>query len=384
MSDFVNFYDFIPNTAGFTYIVYMIRKIIHVDMDAFYASVEQRDNPELRGKAIAVGGSPTGRGVIATASYEARKFGVKSAMSSAVALRLCPKLIFVKPRFEAYKEASNQIREIFFEYTELVEPLSLDEAYLDVTENKVENPSATLIAREIKAKIYTQTGLTASAGVSYNKFLAKVASDMKKPNGITVITPEQAADFLSQLPVGKFHGVGRVTKEKMQLLGIETGTDLLKWHEADLIRHFGKAGSHYYHIVRGEDNRQVQPEHIRKSVGAERTFETDYSDWTVLKEQLHFIAEKVSERMKKQPVKGRTISVKFRYQNFETFTRAVTLPEFCNDVETIFTQALHLFETSFDENRKIRLLGISVSNLDNEPSVSKSLQLSFNFPPISR
>lgn len=380
----VDFFGVIPIGVRFTYIAYMIRKIIHIDMDAFYASVEQRDNPELRGKAIAVGGSPSGRGVIATASYEARKFGVKSAMSSAVALRMCPKLIFVKPRFDAYKEASIKIREIFFEYTDLVEPLSLDEAYLDVTENKVDNPSATLIAGEIKTKIYNQTGLTASAGVSYNKFLAKVASDINKPNGITVITPEKAADFLAQLPVGKFHGVGRVTKEKMQLLGIETGADLLKWNEADLIRHFGKVGSHYYHIVRGEDNRPVQSEHVRKSVGAERTFETDYSDWTILKEQLLFIAEKVSERMKKQPVKGRTISVKFRYQNFETLTRAITLTDFHNDTETIFSHSLHLFESSFDDSRKIRLLGISVSNLDNEPTLPKSLQLCLEFPPLNR
>lgn len=362
----------------YIYCTYMIRKIIHIDMDAFYASVEQRDNPEWRGKAIAVGGSPTGRGVIATASYEARKYGVKSAMSSAVALRACPKLIFVKPRFEAYKEASEQIREIFYEYTDLVEPLSLDEAYLDVTENKMENPSATRIALEIKQKIVERTQLTASAGVSFNKFLAKVASDYQKPNGITIITPEKAEAFLEQLPIGKFYGVGRVTKEKMQLLGIESGKDLKTWQEADLIKHFGKAGSHYYHIVRGEDNRMVSNDHTRKSVGAERTFQTDYNDWSVLSEQLKLIAAKVSERMKKQPVKGRTISVKFRYENFETFTRAITLTEYTNEKELIYRQAFSLFEAAFNQERKIRLLGISISNLDNEKKIQgEQLQLEF-------
>ena len=357
----------------------MTRKIIHIDMDAFYASVEQRDNPELRGKAVAVGGSPSGRGVIATASYEARKYGIKSAMSSAVALRLYPRLIFVKPRFEAYKEASTIIQEIFYEYSDLVEPLSLDEAYIDVTENKMENPSATLIAKEIREKIFERTGLTASAGISYNKFLAKVASDMNKPNGMTLITPEMAEDFLESLPVGKFHGVGRVTKEKMNLLGIEKGADLKKWHEADLIKHFGKAGSHYYHIVRGIDERSVHNDHVRKSFGAERTFSTDYNDWTLLKTELEGIADKVSERMEKKSVKGKTISLKLRYDNFETITRALTLSYYTSAKEILLEQAVQLMEQTQAGDRKVRLLGISVSNLDSEKKEETGIQLKFDF-----
>lgn len=348
-------------------------------MDAFYASVEQRDNPELRGKAVAVGGSPSGRGVIATASYEARKYGIKSAMSSAVALRLYPRLIFVKPRFEAYKEASTIIQEIFYEYSDLVEPLSLDEAYIDVTENKMENPSATLIAKEIREKIFERTRLTASAGISYNKFLAKVASDMNKPNGMTLITPEMAEDFLESLPVGKFHGVGRVTKEKMNLLGIEKGADLKKWHEADLIKHFGKAGSHYYHIVRGIDERSVHNDHVRKSFGAERTFSTDYNDWTLLKTELEGIADKVSERMEKKSVKGKTISLKLRYDNFETITRALTLSYYTSAKEILLEQAVQLMEQTQAGDRKVRLLGISVSNLDSEKKEETGIQLKFDF-----
>jgi len=357
----------------------MTRKIIHIDMDAFYASVEQRDNHDLRGKAIAVGGSPTGRGVIATASYEARKYGIKSAMSSAVALRLFPRLIFVKPRFEAYREASTIIQEIFYEYSDLVEPLSLDEAYIDVTENKMENPSATLIAKEIREKIFERTGLTASAGISYNKFLAKVASDMNKPNGMTLITPEMAEDFLEALPVGKFHGVGRVTKEKMNLLGIEKGADLKKWQEVDLIKHFGKAGSHYYHIVRGIDERSVQNDHVRKSFGAERTFSTDYNDWTLLKTELEGIANKVSERMEKKSVKGKTISLKLRYDNFETITRALTLSFYTSSKEVLFEQSVQLMEQTQAGDRKVRLLGISVSNLDSEKKEETGIQLKFDF-----
>ena len=357
----------------------MTRKIIHIDMDAFYASVEQRDNHDLRGKAIAVGGSPTGRGVIATASYEARKYGIKSAMSSAVALRLFPRLIFVKPRFEAYREASTIIQEIFYEYSDLVEPLSLDEAYIDVTENKMENPSATLIAKEIREKIFERTGLTASAGISYNKFLAKVASDMNKPNGMTLITPEMAEDFLEALPVGKFHGVGRVTKEKMNLLGIEKGADLKKWQEVDLIKHFGKAGSHYYHIVRGIDERSVHNDHVRKSFGAERTFSTDYNDWTLLKTELEGIANKVSERMGKKSVKGKTISLKLRYDNFETITRALTLSFYTSSKEVLFEQSVQLMEQTQAGDRKVRLLGISVSNLDSEKKEETGIQLKFDF-----
>lgn len=365
---------------NYIYYTYMVRKIIHIDMDAFYASVEERDNPELRGKPVAVGGSPTGRGVLATANYVARKYGLRSAMSSAQALRLCPNVIFVKPRFDVYKEVSNQIREIFYEYTDLVEPLSLDEAYLDVTENKVRNPSATLIAKEIKLKIRERTQLTASAGVSFNKFLAKVASDVQKPDGLTVITPEQADAFLDALPVGKFHGVGRVTKQKMNLLGIETGADLKKWEEVDLIRHFGKAGSHYYHIVRGIDNREVSSEHTRKSVGAERTFSKDYNDWETILEELKTIAEKVSERMKRIQTKGKTITVKVRYDDFETISRSQTASEYFNDESQIFLLARQLLEETQAGERKVRLLGIAMSNLDSKPERSELIQLKLPFP----
>ncbi|TNE71729.1 DNA polymerase IV [bacterium] len=358
----------------------MIRKIIHIDMDAFYASVEERDNPELKGKPVAVGGSPTGRGVLATANYVARKYGLRSAMSSAQALRLCPKVIFIRPRFEVYKEASNQIREIFEEYTDLIQPLSLDEAYLDVTESKTNNPSATLIAKEIKQKIFDRTQLTASAGVSFNKFLAKVASDFQKPNGLTVITPESATGFLMKLPIGKFHGVGRVTKQKMNLLGIDTGADLIKWKEEDLTRHFGKAGSYYYHIVRGEDDREVTPEHTRKSVGAERTFSTDYKEWEILLTELKTIAEKVSERMQKISVKGKTITVKVRYDDFDTITRSHTTPEYYNESDFIYEQALQLMDHTQAGERKVRLLGIALSNLDNEMDFIAPQQLKLPFP----
>jgi len=244
-----------------------IRKIIHVDMDAFYASVEQRDHPEYKNKPLVVGGSPQGRGVVAAASYEARKFGIHSAMPASRAVKLCPNAIFVKPRFDVYKEVSHQIREIFFDYTDLVEPLSLDEAYLDVTENFKQNPSATLIAREIKRRVKQETGLTASAGVASNKFLAKIASDLDKPDGLSVITPEEAEEFIEKLPIGDFYGVGKATQKKMLTLGIKTGSDLKTWEEIDLVKQFGKSGHHYYRIARGIDNRLVKPNRIRKLIG---------------------------------------------------------------------------------------------------------------------
>ena len=253
------------------------RKIIHIDMDAFFASVEQRDNPEYRGKPISVGGLGP-RGVVAAASYEARKYGVFSAMSSKIARKKCPFLIFVHPRFEAYKKVSDQIGQIFLEYTDLVEPLSLDEAYLDVTHHKKGKPSATLIAKEIKDRIYIETNLTASAGISINKFLAKTASDYRKPNGIFLIKPEDAEAFIEKLPIEKFYGVGKVTAKKMNQLGIFNGLDLKKFSEYDLIRYFGKAGTYYYHIARAVDNRKVEPYRVQKSVGAENTFETDLSE----------------------------------------------------------------------------------------------------------
>ncbi|MEX2590724.1 MAG: DNA polymerase IV, partial [Chitinophagales bacterium] len=311
-----------------------IRKIIHIDMDAFYASIEQRDNPTLRGKPVAVGGSAE-RGVVAAASYEARKYGVHSAMPSVTAKRKCPHLIFVKHRFEVYRSVSIQIREIFRDYTELVEPLSLDEAYLDVTSNKKQMPSATLIAEEIRQRIFETTGLTASAGISFNKFLAKVASDVNKPNGITVIPPEKATAFLEQLPINKFHGIGKVTEGKMRKLGIHNGADLKGFSEIELVRQFGKSGRHYYNIVRGKDEREVEANRIRKSVGAENTFESDLSSETEMLQELEKIAAKVVQRLKKSKTKGRTITLKLKYQDFKQHTRSKSFPHFLEPDEKL-------------------------------------------------
>ena len=341
-----------------------IRKIIHVDMDAFFAAVEQRDFPELRGKPVIVGGKPGGRGVVSTCSYEARKFGVHSAMPTNEAYRLCPHGIFVKARFDAYKEASQMVRNIFYEYTDLVEPLSLDEAYLDVTENHKGNPSATLIAEEIRAKIFEQTRLTASAGVAFNKFLAKVASDYNKPNGLTVITPSKAEEFLEQLPIKKFYGVGKATQKKMHALGIKTGADLKQWSELDLAKAFGKSGRYYYKIVRGIDHREVKPHHTRKSYGKERTFSEDVGDLNWVQNFLEELAGSISEGMRKIPTAGKTITLKVRYKNFDTITRSQSLAHYTNKAEEIATVAKQLLEQTEAGNRKIRLLGISLSNLN--------------------
>jgi len=341
-----------------------LRKIIHIDMDAFYASVEQRDNPSLRAKAVIVGGAPDSRGVVATASYEARKFGVHSAMPSAQAKRLCPHGIFIKPRFDVYREISHQIREIFFEYTDLVEPLSLDEAYLDVTENHKGNPSATLIAQEIRKRIKEETGLTASAGIAPNKFLAKVASDINKPDGMKVIIPDEAESFIETLPIGKFHGIGKVTERRMQSLGIETGADLKKWSEFDLIEHFGKVGSYYYGIARGIDEREVKAHRIRKSIGAENTFSRDHDDTLWMEKQLDEIAFKVAGRLEKSHTKGRTVTLKVRFANFQRITRSLTLIQSVADTGTIASVAKELLTQTEAGQRKIRLLGITVSNLD--------------------
>lgn len=341
-----------------------IRKIIHVDMDAFYASVEQRDHPEYMNKPVVVGGSPQGRGVVAAASYEARKFGIHSAMPASRAVKLCPAAIFVKPRFDVYKEVSRQIREIFFEYTDLVEPLSLDEAYLDVTENHKKNPSATLIAREIKHRVKEQTMLTASAGVSGNKFLAKIASDMDKPDGLYVITPEEAEPFIEKLPIGKFFGVGKATQQKMESLGIKTGADLKKWEEVDLVKQFGKSGHHYFRIVRGIDNRIVKPDRIRKSIGKERTFSDDISDLEWISDFLDELSGKISDSMQKLDASGKTVTLKVRYKNFETVTRSTTLGHYTNSREEIANLAKRLLTETEAGNREVRLLGISVSSLN--------------------
>jgi len=356
-----------------------LRKIIHVDMDAFYASVEQLDNPELRNKPIAVGGSEE-RGVVAAASYEARKFGVRSAMSSIIAKRNCPDLIFVKPRFERYKEISNQIRTIFLEYTDLVEPLSLDEAYLDVTENKKGNPSATLIAREIREKIKIKTGLNASAGISINKFVAKIASDVNKPNGQKTVNPEEVEEFLEKLEIRKFYGVGKVTAEKMYRLGIFNGFDLKQKSGEFLTKHFGKSGSHYYNVVRGIHLSEVKPNRTRKSLGAERTFDENISSEIFMLERLENIAEEIERRLKKSKVAGKTVTLKIKYSDFTQHTRSKTIPYFISSKELILDISKELL---FQEKMKesVRLLGISLSNLNTEKKEKKEIavQLKFEF-----
>ncbi|HLP59299.1 MAG TPA: DNA polymerase IV, partial [Candidatus Deferrimicrobium sp.] len=304
-----------------------MRKIIHIDMDAFYASVEQRDKPELKGKPVIVGGAPQSRGVVATCSYEARKFGIHSAMASSIAYRLCPQAIFIRPRFDVYQAVSKQIREIFYRYTDLVEPLSLDEAYLDVTENKKNVPYAADLAREILEQIRVETGLTASAGVSFNKFLAKVASDIHKPNGLTVVTPKTAAKFIDCLPIRKFFGVGKVTEKKMLEMGIKTGADLKKKSREELTRHFGKAGDFYYDIAQGLDDRPVNPHRERKSIGQEQTLSRDIDDRQEMLEILGKLALGIEEYMKQKAVKGRTITLKIKYFDFKSITRSITAPE---------------------------------------------------------
>ncbi len=361
-----------------------IRKIIHVDMDAFYASVAQMDNPDLKGKPIAVGGG-SARGVISAASYEARKFGVKSAMSGQLAKKLCPDLIFVRTDFERYKKISNKIRAIFFDYTDLVEPLSLDEAYLDVTQNKKGNPSASLIAEEIRNRIYNEVGLTASAGVSINKFVAKVASDYNKPNGQKTVNPEEVLDFLEALDIRKFYGIGKVTAEKMYQKGIFTGKDLKSKTLNYLEQHFGKSGSYYYYIVRGIHNSQVKPNKIRKSLAAERTFSKNLSSEIFMLEKLEHIAEEVSKRLSKSKVAGKTVTLKIKYSDFTLQTRSKTLPYFFADKSVILETAKDLLYQEKLSN-SVRLLGISLSNLNTEQNTKKteekksvSVQLKFEF-----
>lgn len=355
-----------------------IRKIIHVDMDAFYASVEQRDFPEYRGKPLIVGGSPEGRGVVAAASYEVRKFGVHSAMPAAQAVRLCPHAIFVKPRFEVYRKVSEQIREVFFEFTDLVEPLSLDEAYLDVTENHINLPSATLIAKKIKTLIKKKTRLTASAGVAHNKFLAKIASDLDKPDGLAVILPEDAEEFLEKLRIGKFHGIGDATESKMKSLGIHNGKDLKAWSEIDLVEQFGKVGRHYYRIVRGIDNREVKPDRIRKSIGKERTFSEDVDDLNWITNFLAELAGKISDSMKNKNAAGKTVTLKVRYDDFETITRSTSFSHYINETGDIAETAKQLLEETEVGKRKVRLLGITLSNLNlHERGHFKQLEIPF-------
>ncbi|WP_179021334.1 DNA polymerase IV [Winogradskyella forsetii] len=361
-----------------------LKKIIHVDMDAFYASVAQMDNPELRGKAIAVGGGDA-RGVISAASYEARKFGVKSAMSGRLAIKLCPELIFVKTDFDRYKTISNQVRKIFHDYTDLVEPLSLDEAYLDVTENKIGLPSATILAQKIRTRIYDEVGLTASAGISINKFIAKVASDYNKPNGQKTVNPEDVLQFLEDLDIRKFYGVGKVTAEKMYQKGIFTGKDLKAKSFEYLDANFGKSGRYYYDVVRGIHNSEVKPNRIRKSLAAERTFSENLSSEIFMLEKLEQIAQEVSKRLTKSNVSGKTITLKIKYSDFTLQTRSKTLPYFVSEKAIILETAKDLLYQD-NLNNSVRLLGISMSNLNTDPKKIKkekkeavSVQLKFEF-----
>jgi DNA polymerase-4 len=351
-----------------------IRKIIHIDMDAFFASVEQRDNPELRNKPIAVGGDGD-RGVVAAASYEARKFGVRSAMPSKIAKKRCPQLIFVRGRHDRYKEVSNQIMSIFYEYTDLVEPLSIDEAFLDVTHNKKNIPSATLIAKEIKSRITEVTGLTASAGISVNKFLAKIASDVNKPNGLFVIPPNEIESFIDNLQIDKFYGVGKVTAEKMHKLGIFKGRDLKERSLLDLSRLFGKHGAYYYNIARGIDDRPVNPHRIRKSVGTEHTYKKDLIDTVEIKKDLKLTTDSLVRRLKRSGFRGRTLTLKLKYSNFEQETRSRTLLKVLDEADMIQQLAEELLDQE-QLKTSIRLIGLSVSNRIDE---TEPLQLTIDF-----
>ncbi len=356
-----------------------LSKIIHIDMDAFYAAVEQRDNPSLRGKPVAVGGTPDSRGVVATCSYEARRFGIHSAMSCAQAYRLCPAIIFVPPRFEIYRGISQQIRRIFLQYTELVEPLSLDEAFLDVTSNKPRIISATWIAQEIRQKIRLETGLTASAGVSFNKFLAKIASDVQKPDGLTVVTPEQSHQFIARLPIRRFHGVGRVTEKKMQRLGILTGADLRERSLEELGRHFGRSGEHYYNISRGIDQRPVVPNRVRKSIGKETTLPEDVADFGQMLTIIGGLAQQLAALLQSKQTSGMTLTLKVRFSDFQIVTRSISrdAPIECSD--DILTLAERLLNKTEAGNRPVRLLGVTISSLTNDVPLEDPLQMTLPF-----
>jgi len=340
------------------------RKIIHIDMDAFYAAVEQRDHPHYRHKPVIVGGQPNSRGVVATCSYEARQFGIHSAMPSSQAYRLCPQAIFVKPRFAVYQEASEMIRLIFHRYCELIEPLSLDEAYLDVSTNELFQGSASLLARQIKQDIFQQTQLIASAGVSYNKFLAKIASDKGKPNGLFIITPQQGADFIEALPIDLFYGVGRATAKKMHDLGIQTGKDLKQQPLAILQQHFGKYGQFYYDLARGIDNRPVNGQRIRKSIGIETTFAEDIADSTIIFAHLQLLLQKTLTKLLEKNLVAYTLTIKIKYQNFVQITRGRTLSQPIRNTEATKLLIADLLKQTDVGLKKVRLLGITLSGLD--------------------
>jgi DNA polymerase-4 len=348
------------------------RRIIHIDMDAFYASVEQRDNPALRGLPVAVGGSRQ-RGVVAAASYEARKFGVRSAMASVTARRKCPELVFVPPRFDVYKAVSQQVRAIFECYTPIIQPLSLDEAYLDVTVPLLDRGSATAIAEEIRAAIRAETGLTASAGVSYNKFLAKLASDHRKPDGCFVITPKMGPAFVEDLPVGRFHGVGPVTAARMQALGIHTGADLRGQSRAFLAQHFGKAADYYFGVARGQDDRPVNADTVRKSVGAETTFERDMLLWDEVGPAMAPLYAKVWAACQRGGHVGRTVTVKVKYADFQQITRSQSCSRPIGSAGELEQVATGLLRPCFPPSRGIRLLGVTIAGLE-QASVSMTRQ----------
>ncbi|MDM0446951.1 DNA polymerase IV [Clostridium perfringens] len=354
------------------------RKIIHIDMDAFYASIEQRDNPKYKGKPLIVGGDPNRRGVVATCSYEARKYGIHSAMPSLTAYKLCPKAIFIRPRMEVYKKVSRQVMNILNEYSNLVEPLSLDEAFVDVSKSKRCKGSATLIALEIKERIFKEVGLTASAGVSFNKFLAKMASDFRKPDGITVITEENSKDFIRKLPIGKFFGVGRVTKNKLNNIGVFKGEDLLRFSEKELIGILGDRGKILYEFARGIDNRQVNPYRIRKSIGKEITLREDIEDIDEMIEILEKISEKVSESLYLLNKKGKTVTLKVKFNDFKHITRSITLEHFLKEKKEIMECVKDLISIVDFKNKKVRLLGITISSLEENIIIEEREQLSFD------
>ncbi len=342
-----------------------MRQIIHIDMDAFYASVEQRDFPQYRNKPVVVGGDPKQRGVVATCSYEARKFGIHSALPSAQALRLCPQAIFLRPRFEVYRAVSQKIRDVMLSYTDLVEPLSLDEAYLDISNSKRSFGSATLVAKAIKQEIFEETELTASAGISYNKFLAKIASDMNKPDGLTLITQKQGLEFIKRLPIGKFHGIGPATESKMHRFGIYCGEDLLAWSLEELKPIFGKSSEYYFNIARGQDDRNVEQHRPRKSIGSEKTYTEDIKDEREMLEKLTTLASEVWQEMQLKGVSARTITVKVKFENFVQITRAKTLGQEITTLSDITRQLPELLEKAEVQGRAVRLLGVTTSNLVN-------------------
>ena len=357
-----------------------MKKIIHIDMDAFYASVEQRDNPALRGRPVIVGGAPGSRGVVASCSYEARKFGIHSAMPSGTASRLCPKAVFVPGRFEVYRQVSSCIHEIFYSYSDLVEPLSLDEAYIDVTENRKSMVSATKIAGEVRRRIRKETGLTASAGVSYNKFIAKVASDYRKPDGMTVVTPAMASGFLDSLPVRKFHGIGSATEKRLLAMGVTNGAELKRLDRDILVRCFGKAGAFYYDIVRGIDNRPVEPDRVRKSIGKERTFQTDMDDRNEMLSVLSSIADEVARILEKNETGGRTITVKVKYSDFVSVTRSLSINDSISTAPQMMEHVPLLLDRTEAGRKKVRLLGISISSLDSEDDIAGTERQLVLFP----